>query len=100
MVGTETQRELTSKFFHPIINGKNAEEIKAFLKEQDRDEIEQYLHFFNFQNNRDKEAMLRQELRRREQKDVRRAKWMDRLYGFITGILTAAASAGLLAWLR
>jgi predicted nucleotide-binding protein len=62
MVGTPSQQQLGKKFFDPFINWPDDTKLREWLREQDPDEIEQFLDWFNWTNYRDRERLGRQEL--------------------------------------
>ena len=47
MVGTPAQQQLGRKFFDAFINWPDDTELRAWLQEQDPDELEQFLDWFD-----------------------------------------------------
>ena len=64
-MGTPAQQELGQKFFGPFFHWTDDTELREWLREQDPDELEQFLNWFDFTNHREIEKTLgRQELRK------------------------------------
>ncbi|MGE0279262.1 MAG: TIR domain-containing protein [Rhizobiaceae bacterium] len=63
-LGTPSQQKLVSKFFDPFFNWDDDEKLRAWLAQQDADELEQFLNWFNFDGRRDREELGRQELKK------------------------------------
>jgi hypothetical protein len=63
-MGTPAQRRLAKKFFGPFFNWEDDDKLREWLRQQDPDELEQFLNWFNFGTHRDRETLGRQELRK------------------------------------
>jgi hypothetical protein len=63
-LGTQSQQALAKKFFDPFFNWSDDKKLRAWLAEQDPDELEQFLNWFNFRSRRDRETLGRQELQK------------------------------------
>ncbi len=61
---------LVDKFFDPVINAESEEALRDWLKNQSTEEIERFLNYFNWTNFRDRETILRQEIRRRKETEI------------------------------
>jgi predicted nucleotide-binding protein len=61
-MGTPAQQHLGKKFFGPFFNWPDDAELRAWLQEQDPDELEQFLSWFDFGARQDRETLGRQEL--------------------------------------
>jgi predicted nucleotide-binding protein len=59
---SDPQEKLADKFFDPFFNWDDDKKLRAWLREQDPDELEQFLNWFNFSHSRDRETLGRQEL--------------------------------------
>src|SRR5262249_52898999 len=53
---------LAKKFFDPFFNWDDDEKLRAWLREQEPDELKQFLDWFDFSTRRDRETLGRQEL--------------------------------------
>jgi hypothetical protein len=62
--GTPAQQQLHKKFFVPFFHWQDDAKLREWLREQDPDELEQYLDWFDWTNHRDRETLGRQELRK------------------------------------
>jgi predicted nucleotide-binding protein len=62
--GTAAQQQLGRKFLDPFINWPDDTKLREWLRQQDPDELEQFLDWFDFSNRRDRETLGRQELRK------------------------------------
>ena len=62
--GTPAQQKLHSKFFVPFFHWQDDAKLREWLREQDPDELEQYLAWFDWTNHRDREILGHQELRK------------------------------------
>jgi hypothetical protein len=62
-IGTPAQQQLGKKFFEPFFTWADDTKLREWLREQDPDELEQFLNWFDFANHRDRETLGRQELR-------------------------------------
>lgn len=49
---------LLDQFFEPVINGESAESIRAFLKEQPTESIEQFLDYWNWEHSPERRILL------------------------------------------
>jgi hypothetical protein len=56
--------ELVKKYFDPIINAATYDDIRKFLRQQDPDEIEQFLNFYGWRRDKDRRVIVEQELAR------------------------------------
>jgi hypothetical protein len=63
-IGTPAQQQLGKKFFGPFFAWADDAKLREWLREQDPDELEQFLNWFDFANHRDRETLGRQELRK------------------------------------
>ena len=59
-----SQQELGKKFIGPFFSWPDDTKLREWLREQDPDELEQFLGWFDFINHRDRETLGRQELRK------------------------------------
>ena len=55
---------LVDKFFDPVINAESDEAMRAWLRQQPKEEIERFLNFWNWTDDRDRETILQQEIGR------------------------------------
>ncbi len=85
--------EISNKFFDPVINATDFDELRAWLRQQPTDEIELFLHTHKFKSFRDRQTVLVQELERRRQGDERRSKWADWGYKIVAAVIVAAIAA-------
>jgi hypothetical protein len=63
-IGTPAQQRLAKKFVAPFFNWDDDDKLREWLRQQEPDELEQFLDWFNFDTRRDRETLGRQELRR------------------------------------
>jgi hypothetical protein len=63
-MGTPAQQRLAKKFFDPFFNWDDDDKLREWLRQQEPDELEQFLNWFNFDSRRDRETLGRQELRK------------------------------------
>jgi hypothetical protein len=61
-MGTAAQRRLVKKFFDPFFNWDDDGKLREWLRQQDPDELEQFLNWFNFNSRRDRKTLGFQEL--------------------------------------
>ena len=61
---------LVDKFFGPVINAESEQALRDWLKDQSTDDIERFLNFWNWADFRDRETILRQEIRRRKETEI------------------------------
>jgi hypothetical protein len=61
-MGTPAQQRLGKKFIGPFFSWADDAKLRKWLREQDPDELEQFLNWFDFSNYRDREVLGRQEL--------------------------------------
>ena len=62
---------LVDKFFGPVIDAESEQAIRNWLKDQSTEEIERFLNHFNWAKFRDRETILRQEIRRRKEAELK-----------------------------
>ena len=85
------------KFFDNVINAKDHDSLKSWLKGQPPDEIKYFLYTFSgWSGFGGKESLLRIHLENLESKHSNREKWLDRIIGFASGILATLITAYLL----
>jgi hypothetical protein len=61
-LGTPAQQALVKRFFEPFFHWEDDEKLRGWLRQQDPDELEQFLNWFNFSSHRDRQTLGRQEL--------------------------------------
>jgi hypothetical protein len=61
-MGTAAQQRLVKKFFYPFFNWDDDGKLREWLRQQDPDELEQFLNWFNFNSRRDRKTLGFQEL--------------------------------------
>ena len=59
---------LVDKFFDPVFEAESDEALREWLRHQPLEEIERFLNFWDWANERDRETILRQEISRRRQR--------------------------------
>lgn len=75
------------KFFDNVINAKDHDTLKTWLKKQSADEIKYFLYTFQGWNHENgKQSLLRIQLENMESQYNARDKWLDRIVGFVSGI--------------
>lgn len=84
------------KFFDNVINAKDHESLKAWLKTQPLDEIKYFLYTYKgWHNDGGKESLLRLEIESRENGNTARQRWFDRAIGGVGGLILALLVAYL-----
>jgi predicted nucleotide-binding protein len=63
-MGSPAEQRLSALFFDPLINWDDDDKLREWLRQQDPDQLEQFLNWFDFSSRRDRETLGRQELRR------------------------------------
>ncbi|HOO81054.1 MAG TPA: hypothetical protein PK513_00940 [Alphaproteobacteria bacterium] len=76
------------RFFDPVINCTSHNELRTWLKKQNEEDIRTFLDTYNFDTNQAEKSILRQELERRSSIKNQKDKWIDRIIGFVFGILS------------
>lgn len=61
-MGTPAQQNLARKYFNPFFNWNDDDKLREWLSQQEPDELEQFLNWFDFSRRRDRETLGRQEL--------------------------------------
>lgn len=61
-MGTPAQQRLAKTFFNPFFNWEDDDKLREFLRQQDPNQLEQFLNWFEFSSRRDRETIGRREL--------------------------------------
>lgn len=63
-LGTPAQQKLVKTFFDPFFKWDDDKKLREWLRQQNPDELEQFLGWFDFSSRRDRELLGQQELRK------------------------------------
>lgn len=92
--------EKYDRFFDALtVDEVDLEIWRSFLKKESASEIQIFHHTFSgWHSFRSQEAMLMQELERKESKDENHAKWKERGIQILIAIVLLVAGAGINEW--